>query len=131
VLADAPLPFIVASGIAMFAHRLAMIPCRFDGVQGFDGFGADGHYGGSGLIKNKCDEGDRCPNWRQTGVPIEAIWCPNGEGNNGPSWAYKTEIPHAEFKIMEEGDVYCIGIVFRLDQILPTARLIEERQSNT
>ena len=39
---------------------------------------------------------------------IKAIWCPPGGG----SWAYETTIPHETFEIMEDGDVYCRGIVF-------------------
>jgi hypothetical protein len=72
-----------------------------------------------GIVKNECDAGDECPNWRPRGVAIEALWAPEGEGAGGPSWAYKTEIPHATFKVMEDDDVYCIGIVFRLDQLEP------------
>jgi hypothetical protein len=66
-----------------------------------------------GIVKNKCDEGDQCPNWRQTGRAIHAVWAPEGE-NGGISWIYKTEIPHATFDIMEDSDVYCRDIVFRL-----------------
>lgn len=40
---------------------------------------------------------------------IKAIW-----NRGGISWQYETEIPHAIFKIMEDGQVYCIGIVFEL-----------------
>lgn len=68
-----------------------------------------------GLVKNECDEGDSCPNWKQTGKPIKAIWAPE----SGGSWAYETEIPHATFKIMEDDDLYCTGIVFRLIDISP------------
>jgi len=38
---------------------------------------------------------------------IEAVW---SEG--GYSWTYKTDIPHAEFDILEDGRKYCKGIVF-------------------
>lgn len=27
-------------------------------------------------------------------------------------WTYKTNIPHLDFNIMEEGEVYCEGLVF-------------------
>lgn len=42
---------------------------------------------------------------------IECVWCPKGEGM---SWAYRTEIPHATFDVMEDGETYCRGIVFAL-----------------
>ncbi|MGE3550949.1 MAG: hypothetical protein AB7I29_13750 [Geobacter sp.] len=50
----------------------------------------------------------RKPNAKQ----IEAIW-----GKDGISWQYKTDIPHATFKIMEDGKVYCIGIVFDIKEL--------------
>jgi rubrerythrin len=42
-----------------------------------------------------------------TAKKIEAVW--NSEGY---SWTYKTDIPHATFEIMEDGEKYCRGIVF-------------------
>lgn len=41
---------------------------------------------------------------------IEAIW-----DAEGYSWIYKTDIPHATFDIMEDGEKYCRGIVFDLN----------------
>ena len=38
---------------------------------------------------------------------IEAVWCPP----EGGSWAYRTKIPHATFKVMMAGELYCTGIV--------------------
>lgn len=32
----------------------------------------------------------------------------------GTSWNYETEIPHSKFNIYEDGDLYCIGIVFSI-----------------
>lgn len=37
---------------------------------------------------------------------IEAVWC-----DYGYSWTYWTEIPHATFKIVEDGEKFCRGIV--------------------
>jgi len=42
---------------------------------------------------------------------IEAIW-DDGEY----SWTYKTDIPHATFEILEDGDKYCKGIVFDIKE---------------
>lgn len=39
---------------------------------------------------------------------IEAIWCPD---NKNCSWAYETELPYAEFRIYEDDEIYCVGIV--------------------
>jgi len=41
---------------------------------------------------------------------IEALWCKE----EGYSWTYKTEIPHATFEVVEDGEPYCRGIVFAL-----------------
>lgn len=66
----------------------------------------------SGLVKNECERGDRCPNWTPRGKPVEAIWCPEGDGEG--SWGFKTEIPHVTFDIMEDDDLFCRGLVFAL-----------------
>ena len=42
---------------------------------------------------------------------ITSQWCVE---RNGPSWTYQTDIPHATFDVMEDGEVYCRGIVFSL-----------------
>lgn len=43
-------------------------------------------------------------------VEITALWCAEG----GYSWTYETDIPHATFEILEDGEPYCRGIVFEL-----------------
>lgn len=43
---------------------------------------------------------------------IEAIW-----DRDNVAWQYETDIPHETFKVMEDGQVYCIGIVFSLDDL--------------
>lgn len=49
---------------------------------------------------------------------IEAIWNPrDSQGNIYASWAYKTEIPHVTFDIIEEGELYCRGIVFSINDL--------------
>jgi len=40
---------------------------------------------------------------------IKAFW-----GRDGYSWTYETDIPHATFDMMEDGEKYCRGIVFAL-----------------
>lgn len=30
-------------------------------------------------------------------------------------WRFKTEIPHETFEIFEDGELFCVGIVFRLE----------------
>lgn len=49
---------------------------------------------------------------------IEAIW---DNKELGTSWNYKTNVPHATFKIMETDDdeqsLYCIGLVIDLNNL--------------
>lgn len=44
---------------------------------------------------------------------IEALWCKE----DGCSWTYKTDIPHATFEVVEDGQPYCRGIVFALAEL--------------
>ena len=44
---------------------------------------------------------------------IKAVWCPP----EGGSWAYRTKIPHATFKVMEGEELYCTGIVFDIKDV--------------
>lgn len=45
---------------------------------------------------------------------IEAMWCCPG---TGASWSFKTDIPHETFNVYEDGDLFCIGIVFALTDL--------------
>lgn len=45
---------------------------------------------------------------------VEAVWCP-GEPNM--SWAYRTDIPHATFDVMEDGEIYCRAIVIDIQDL--------------
>jgi hypothetical protein len=45
---------------------------------------------------------------------IKAIW---GERAPNIDWTYETDIPHETFDIMEDGEVYCRGIVFSMDDL--------------
>jgi hypothetical protein len=72
-----------------------------------------------GFPTSDCNEGEDCPYFKQTlkGMSkIKTIW---DEG--GYSWQYETDIPHATFEIVEDGEKYCKGIVFNLADIKETA----------
>lgn len=46
---------------------------------------------------------------------IKAIW-----GNTGnPCWSFESDIPHETFRIYEDGELFCVGIVFSVYDILP------------
>ena len=44
---------------------------------------------------------------------IRPRWCTP----DGPAWTYETNIPHATFDIMEDGEVFCRGIVFNISDL--------------
>jgi hypothetical protein len=46
---------------------------------------------------------------------IEALWCKE----DGYSWTYSTDIPHATFDVLDGEDHYCRGIVFALAELVP------------
>lgn len=43
---------------------------------------------------------------------IKAVW-----DEDGIPWQIRTDLPHATFDIMEDGELYCKGIVFNIDDI--------------
>lgn len=50
---------------------------------------------------------------------INAVWCGGEKDADGQeiTWTYETEIPHETFMIYEEGEPYCRGIVFKIDDV--------------
>lgn len=44
---------------------------------------------------------------------IEALWCDEVNGG-GFTWAYRTDIAHETFEVMDGDEPYCRGIVFAL-----------------
>lgn len=69
----------------------------------------------SGIIRSKCDN-EKCIYFRDAhsnASTIEAIW-----DRDGYSWMYETDIPHETFDILEDGEKYCRGIVFMLDDVV-------------
>ena len=45
---------------------------------------------------------------------IEAYWC--GQDTDA-AWTFRTEIPHETFDIYEDGELFCVGIVFRMEDL--------------
>jgi hypothetical protein len=69
-----------------------------------------------GLFED-CDAGCKyAKSAKASATPIKALWCAPGE----PSWTYQTGLPHATFDVMEDGEVYCRGIVFSLNSLATT-----------
>lgn len=49
---------------------------------------------------------------------IKAVWT---DGHPTPPWTFGTDIPHATFEVVEDGEVFCRGIVFALADVTPPA----------
>lgn len=49
---------------------------------------------------------------------IEAIWC-GGTNVDGcqATWSYKTDIPCEGFEIWKDEELYCIGLVFSIEDV--------------
>lgn len=45
---------------------------------------------------------------------IKAIWHDSGEA----CWSFETPIPHETFNIYEDGELFCVGIVFSMDDLI-------------
>ena len=57
-------------------------------------------------------DGNERANW------IDARWCDGTNKDGLPAcWTYDTEIPHETFDVWEDGEVYCVGIVFSIEDL--------------
>lgn len=50
---------------------------------------------------------------------VKALWCGGEKDKNGKeiTWTYETDIPHETFMIYEDGEPYCRGIVFNIEDL--------------
>lgn len=83
--------------------------------------GGEVYLNADGLLKlPECDldhEPERCPYYKEAQKKaklIRAIWCPR---DTDFSWCYKTDIPHEVFRVLEDGEHYCLGIVFSVGDL--------------
>ena len=63
-----------------------------------------------------CAEDCTCPYFvsaRNAAKSIKAVW----HDEDGPCWTYETDIPHETFDIYEDGEVWCVGIVFSVEDL--------------
>ena len=107
---------------AMKASGIVIVFGSSDDLMEFRGAIHDevGCYGGgkaylneNGLLENECGN-YHCPHFRQLRALARTIASKFSPTDPDCTWIYKTDIPHATFDIMEAGELYCRGIVFRL-----------------
>lgn len=71
-----------------------------------------------GLLEEPaCDSAEdcTCPYFaaaKRTAKTIDAVY-----GRGGTPWAFETDIPHETFTIFEDGEAFCIGIVFSMEDV--------------
>lgn len=101
--------------VIMFGYsddNVEIVGCINDEIGAYDGTTIEFALGE--IWNNKCEEDKHCPNWKwlnkilKPNVKIvKAIW-----GEDNISWQFRTDIPHSTFDIMEDGEIFCRGIVF-------------------
>lgn len=80
--------------------------------------GATIHITPDGVLEDPaCDSAENCscPYFsaaKKAAKTIEAVW-----GAGGVSWTFETDIPHETFNIYEDGELFCVGIVFSVEDI--------------
>lgn len=74
------------------------------------------YVGKDGLIDDPdCTDADHCPYFeaaKKAAKKIEAVW-----GKGGVAWTFETDIPHETFNIYEDGELFCVGIVFSMEYL--------------
>ena len=62
-------------------------------------------------------ERELCPYYaaaKKNAKTITAVWRPEGTDF---AWMYETDIPHATFRVLEDVEHYCLGIVFSMEDL--------------
>lgn len=96
----------------------------YDEISVYDGGVA--YVNKEGLVTNECDE-EYCPHYAklvEKASTVHAIWCPEKDGEIVCSWEITADIPHHKFNIMEDGELFCIGIVFALSDAKQLTTLV-------
>lgn len=79
-----------------------------DEVDAYEGATVEAHRGGVLHRNSECDTCGRLhDHLAQRCVKIVATFGKAGQ----PDWVFETGLPHATFNIMEEGNVFCLGMV--------------------
>lgn len=67
------------------------------------------------LLTPDCGQDD-CPYFgiaKRNAKAIAAKWHDDGS----PCWSFDTDIPHETFEIFEDGELFCVGIVFSVEDL--------------
>lgn len=69
----------------------------------------------NGFVNPRCYDCKVCELFKaanKDAKTIRAVWC-----GGGAAWSYETEIPHETFRIYESDELYCVGIVFSVNDV--------------
>ncbi len=72
------------------------------------------YFNRSGELRSECEIAG-CPYFekiKKNASKIKAIW-----DAEGYSWIYETDIPYETFEILEDGEKYCRGLVFSINDV--------------
>lgn len=86
----------------------------YDEVGAYDG--TTFHVTQDGVLQTpecNCDECKYFAIAKRAAAEIKAVWHNTGDA----SWTFETTIPHETFRIYENGELFCIGIVFGLNDL--------------
>lgn len=75
------------------------------------------HITKEGVQYNRKCGNEECPYYKayvERERTIEAVW---DDKEVGAAWFYKTDIPHETFNIYEDGELFCVGIVFSVEDL--------------
>lgn len=70
----------------------------------------------NGIIQEPDCDRDDCPYFtkeREKAKTIKAVW----HYESRPCWTFETDIPHETFNIYEDGELFCVGIVFSVEDL--------------
>lgn len=76
--------------------------------------GEVGCYGGGEAYVTKTDVFYMKEDAPSHAKEIRAVWC---DKESDAAWTYKTEISHETFNIYEFGELFCVGIVFSVEDL--------------
>ena len=68
----------------------------------------------NGVVFHVDREGDVFAGEKDAPNRIEAYWC---RQDTDAAWTFGTEIPHETFNIYEDGELFCVGIVFKMEDL--------------
>ncbi|EPX76752.1 hypothetical protein [Salipiger mucosus] len=71
------------------------------------------------ILESSCPEGEDCPYFRKfakSAIVLEARFGEMAEPD-APTWTFTIPVEHETFDVMEEGEIFSRGIVFRTSDI--------------